>query len=198
MKSTQALLVHALRAKYHLKKGTQVTQYVALFRGINVGGNNILPMKELVTLLKGLGCTDVKTYIQSGNAVFSSAEEDKDKLAEAISAAIKESHGFQPKVLLLTAPELKEALVGSPFQTPEGKALHFYFLASTPEEANLAAMEDLKTNDEAFQLGDSVFYLYAPNGIGRSKLAEKVERLLGVPATARNLNTVNKLITMIE
>ena len=175
-----------------------MTTYIALFRGINVGGNNILPMKELVGLLEGVGCTNVKTYIQSGNAVFSTEREHKDELAEAISAAIQESHGFQPKVLLLTAAELRDALTNSPFQTTEGKALHFYFLASTPEDPNLAAMEALKTNDEDFKLGNSVFYLYAPNGIGRSKLSEKVERLLGVPATARNLNTVNKLITLIE
>jgi len=171
--------------------------YIALFRGINVGGNNILPMKELVTLLQGLGYSGVKTYIQSGNAIFSSDEEDKDKLADVISAAVQAGHGFQPKVMLLTASELKEAHANSPFQTTEGKALHFYFLASTPEDPNLAAMEELRSNDEAFQLGDDVFYLYAPNGIGRSKLAEKVERLLGVPPTARNLNTVNKLITLI-
>ncbi|MEZ4637999.1 MAG: DUF1697 domain-containing protein [Caldilineaceae bacterium] len=174
-----------------------MTQYIALFRGINVGGNNILPMKELVALLQGLGCTDVKTYIQSGNAVFSIAQEDKDKLADAIGAAIQQSHGFQPKVLLLTASELKDAHAGSPFQTTEGKALHFYFLASTPTDPNLAALEELKSNGEDYLLGNSVFYLYAPNGIGRSKLAEKVERLLGVPVTARNLNTVNKLISMI-
>jgi uncharacterized protein (DUF1697 family) len=174
-----------------------VNQYVALFRAINVGGNNILPMKDLVALLEGLGCTQVKTYIQSGNAVFSTDREQKDELAQAISAAIQESHGFQPKVLLLSADELKDAFANSPFETTDGKALHFYFLTTQPQTPDLAGLEALKTGNEAFKLGASVFYLYVPDGIGRSKLAEKVERLLGVPATARNLNTVNKLITMI-
>jgi uncharacterized protein (DUF1697 family) len=174
-----------------------VSHYVALFRGINVGGNNILPMKELVTLLEGLGCTGVKTYIQSGNAIFSTERGQKDELAEEISAAIQQSHGFQPKVLLLSAAELKGALANSPFETTDGKALHFYFLASLPESPDLTGLETLKSGNEAFKLGDKIFYLYAPDGIGRSKLAEKVERLLGVPATARNLNTVNKLITLI-
>jgi uncharacterized protein (DUF1697 family) len=76
----------------------------------HVGGNNILPMKDLVALLEGLGCTHVKTYIQSGNAVFSTDREPKDDLAEAISAAIHQNHGFQPRVLLLSAAELKNAL----------------------------------------------------------------------------------------
>jgi len=175
-----------------------VTQYIALFRGINVGGNNILPMKQLVALLEELGCTGVKTYIQSGNAVFSTESEQKEELAGAISAAVRESHGFQPKVLLLRAAELKDALDHNPFQTTDGKSLHFYFLASTPESPDLSALEALASGAEAFKLGDNVFYLYAPDGIGRSKLAEKVERLLGVQATARNLNTVNKLLAMLE
>ena len=98
---------------------------------------------------------------------------------------------------MLSAAELKDALANSPFETTDGKALHFYFLASTPGTPDLAGLEALKTGNEAFKLGDTVFYLYAPDGIGRSKLAEKVERLLGVPATARNLNTVHKLITLI-
>jgi uncharacterized protein (DUF1697 family) len=182
---------------YNMLGEPKMTTYVALFRAINVGGNNILPMKELVALLERLGCTDVMTYIQSGNAVFSSAEEDRDKLAEAISAAIQESHGFQPKVLLLRASEFKEALANCPFETTDGKLLYLYFLASQPESPDLTGLASLKSDTEAFKLGDNVFYLYAPDGMGRSKLAEKVERLLGVPATARNLNTVNKLITMI-
>ncbi len=172
--------------------------YIALFRGINVGGNNILPMKELVAILESLGYMNVKTYIQSGNAVFSTEEDGTDRLAQEISAKIQASHGFQPKVLLLSVSEFKDAFANSPFETTEGKALHFYFLASTPAKPDIDGMEKLKSDTEAFMLDKKVFYLYAPNGVGRSKLAAKVEQLLGVAATARNLNTVQKLLTLVD
>ena len=75
--------------------------YIALFRGINVGGNNVLPMKELVARLESIGAQNVKTYIQSGNAVFQSQETNASLLQNKISAAIKKSHGFEPQVFLL-------------------------------------------------------------------------------------------------
>lgn len=171
--------------------------YIALLRGINVGGKSTLPMKDLIATLESLGCTNVRTYIQSGNAIFAAKDDRTDDLAEAISAAIGQRHGFQPKVLLLTASAVQEAMANSPFETSDGKALHFYFLASPPESPDLAGLDQLRSGAEAFRLDSAVFYLYAPDGIGRSKLAAKVEQLLGVPATARNLNTVKKLVAMI-
>ena len=87
--------------------------YIALFRGINVGGNNSLPMKELRALLEKLDAENVKTYIQSGNMVFQHATEDVDQLAERISAAIKESHGFAPRVLLLDVAAFSNDAISS-------------------------------------------------------------------------------------
>ncbi|MGH3337802.1 MAG: DUF1697 domain-containing protein, partial [Propionibacteriaceae bacterium] len=83
--------------------------YIALFRGINVGGSNILPMKELVTVLEKIGARNVKTYIQSGNAVFRSEETNASLLSSKISAAIKKSHGFEPQVLLLELEQMEKA-----------------------------------------------------------------------------------------
>jgi uncharacterized protein (DUF1697 family) len=80
----------------------------------------------------------------------------------------------------------------------EGKSLHFFFLASTPAKPDLDALAKLKSSSEEFKLGKNVFYLHAPDGIGRSKLAAKVEKALGVPATARNWNTVSKLMVMVH
>ena len=77
--------------------------YIALFRGINVGGTNVLPMKDLVALLENIGSQNVKTYIQSGNAVFQSEEENASLLSNKIRAAIKKSHGFEPTSLLTQA-----------------------------------------------------------------------------------------------
>ena len=104
--------------------------YVALFRGINVGGKNILPMKELVGILEGIGCEKVKTYIQSGNAVFRAGNNNTKKFEEEISSKIFESHGFKPKVLLLDVKDLADAIEKNPFGNTEGKALHFFFLES--------------------------------------------------------------------
>ena len=172
--------------------------YIALFRGINVGGNNSLPMKELRALLEKLDAENVKTYIQSGNAVFQHATEDVDQLAERISAAIKESHGFAPRVLLLDVAAAEKAAAANPFPAAEAepKTLHLYFLAATPQNPDLSLLDSLKKDNEQYQLTDNVFYLYAPDGIGRSKMAERVEKALGVAATARNWRTVGKIIAM--
>jgi uncharacterized protein (DUF1697 family) len=173
---------------------------IALLRGINVGGKNKLPMRELTALLAGLGLENIQTYIQSGNVVFQTNRADLDELAAEIGTAVARSHGFTPKVMLLEARRLKEAVAANPF--PQGqsepKALHFYFLETVPEAPDLAVLEMLKTDREQFQLIGTVFYLYAPDGIGRSKLAAKVERALGVSATARNWRTVSQIMTMLE
>lgn len=172
--------------------------YIALLRGINVGGHHKLPMRELVQLLETLGLKNVKTYIQSGNVVFQSNRTDLPALAEEISAAIHESHGFTPQILLLSLVNLETAVSQNPFSAAEEnhKTLHFYFLESVPTNPDLALLESLKTEREQFELIDKVFYLHAPDGIGRSKLAAKVEKGVGVAATARNWRTVRKVLEM--
>ena len=173
---------------------------IALFRGINVGGRNSLPMKALSTLLESLGCSDVKTYIQSGNVVFEHPSSESKKLSRDIGAAIDSEFGFLPKVLILTAAELQHAVDDNPFAdaTTEPKTLHLWFLAGQPKNTDLASIESLKSASESFVLADRVFYLHAPDGIGRSKLAASVEKLLGVATTGRNWRTVNKILEMAQ
>ena len=175
-----------------------MSHWVALFRGINVGGHNRLPMKSLVAILEGLGCTDVKTYIQSGNAVFSSPQSGPDLLPDEIRHSVKSEHGFEPMVLLLSASALVRARDANPF--PEGeaepKSLHLFFLATKPTDIDEGKLEALQNETERYALLDDVFYLYAPDGIGRSKHAASVERCLGVPVTARNWRTVNKMLAL--
>jgi uncharacterized protein (DUF1697 family) len=172
--------------------------WIALFRGINVGGNNILPMKELRALLKGLACAEVETYIQSGNVVFGHSADDADQLTRSIGKAVLESHGFEPKVLLLTIEQLEEAVRSNPFTEAEAepKTLSVFFLAEQPLSPAIDIMDDIKTDSEGFSLVDTTFYLHAPDGFGRSKLAAKAEKLLGVAATARNWRTVMKVLEM--
>lgn len=174
--------------------------YVALFRGLNVGGKGVLPMKELAAVLENLGLRDVGTYIQSGNVVFTSSEEDRSLLSERIGAAVEESHGFRPRVVLLEPEELGRAVRCNPFPQAEAdpKTLHLYFLTAIPEHPDLDALLTLKGDRERFVLEGGVFYLHAPDGIGRSKLAASVEGLLGVPMTGRNWRTVRKVLDLAE
>jgi uncharacterized protein (DUF1697 family) len=172
--------------------------YIALFRGINVGGKSILPMKDLVGILEGMGFEGVQTYIQSGNAVFRSAPIETDKTAREICSRILETHGFAPAVLLLEVPELQAAAANNPFEAADGKALHLFFLQSLPVKPDLAGLAAVKAETEQFELRGRVFYLYAPDGVGRSRLAAVVEQGLGVPTTARNWNTVRKLLSMVS
>jgi uncharacterized protein (DUF1697 family) len=174
--------------------------YIALFRGINVGGNNILPMKVLVAILEKIGSKKVRTYIQSGNAVFESAEKAPARLAARLAAEIEKQQGFDPHVQILELERIKTAIANNPFPEAEAEpsTLHLGFLASAPKSPDLKKLAVIKAESERFQLIDDVFYLHAPEGIGRSKLAASSEKLLGVPMTDRNWRTVCKLREMAE
>ncbi|MBI4730584.1 MAG: DUF1697 domain-containing protein [Chloroflexi bacterium] len=172
--------------------------YVALFRGLNVGGKNILPMKDLIAVLEDIGCRNVKTYIQSGNAVFESSINESAQLSKNIGNEIKVRRGFEPYVLLLGLEDIEKAITNNPFREAEKdpQALHVGFLPSAPKNPDLKALENLRSASERFRLIDNVFYLHAPEGIGRSKLAASAERLLGVTMTDRNWRTVCKIKEM--
>ncbi|MBK9317357.1 MAG: DUF1697 domain-containing protein [Acidobacteria bacterium] len=169
--------------------------YIALFRGINVGGKHSLPMKELVVLLENIGVQKVRTYIQSGNAVFQTIEKDPSQVAKRISAEIKKRYSFEPHVLLLELEAIDEAIANNPFPEAESDpgSLHLYFLVSTPGTPELDKLNELKKESERFYLRDKVFYLHAPEGVGRSRLAASAEKVIGVPMTARNWRTVCKI-----
>ena len=174
-----------------------MSRFVALFRGINVGGKHSLPMQALREILAACGCEDVQTYIQSGNVVFSSAAAASE-LAANIKQAIEERFGFAPQVLLLTVDRFVAIAAANPFTDAESnpKCLHVWFLTEKPGAPNLDALDDLKVESECFLLQEDAFYLYAPDGIGRSRLAAKVDRNLGVATTARNWRTVSKIIEL--
>lgn len=179
-----------------IKQGHRVNTYIALFRGINVGGKNSLPMKELAAIIESLGYKDVTTYIQSGNVVFRSRGKIGAKDVTELRLAIRKKKEFDPKVLILDAEQLHTAVKNNPFPTENGKVLHFFFLESAPRNPNLEKLDQLKKESEKFRLSKEIFYLHAPEGIGRSKLAAGVEKELGVPVTSRNWNTVHKLVSM--
>ena len=173
---------------------------VALFRGINVGGRNRLPMKELVSELEALGLSDVGTYIQSGNAVFRGGAESPAGLSDRIAAAVEASHGFRPRVIVLTLEELRAAAHGSPFSKTEAsdKTVHLFLLAEQPADPDLAKMDAAKAATEEYVLSGKVLYLHTPSGFGRAKLATLIERALGVHAMARNWRSVTKILDLAE
>jgi uncharacterized protein (DUF1697 family) len=155
-------------------------------------------MRDLKDILEKNGCSDVRTHIQSGNVIVSSRVSSAESLAKQITAAISKSHGFEPTVLALTPGELQKAVSHNPFpQAGENPAsLHLFFLGGAPDRRDMKPLEAIKASTEAFALKGNIFYLYTPDGFGRSKLAARVEKLLGVEATARNWRTVTKLLEM--
>jgi uncharacterized protein (DUF1697 family) len=174
-------------------------KWVVLFRGINVGGNHLLPMKALASELGALGYTDVQTYIQSGNVLLQAPASLKaGPLEETIADEVLAKHGFRPRVLALQLDDLQRAVDANPFAKVLGdpRTLHLFFLAQKPGKPNVAAMNTVKTKTEAFVLDERVCYLHTPDGFGKSKLAVQAEKLLGVDTTARNWRTVTALLEL--
>ena len=145
--------------------------WISLLRGINVGGKNILPMKDLRGVLGRLGYQDVHTYIQSGNCVFRCANETAQSIADNISAAIEQNFGFRPPVLAMPIAALKQALAENPYARQgldNPKSVHLYFLSEPADNLDCAPLNTVKKANEAYEVSNRVLYLYAPDGIGRS------------------------------
>lgn len=169
--------------------------YIALLRSVNVGGTGSLPTKDLVQLLGKLGLDRVRTYIQSGNAVFQAESAHTARLPARIRAGLSRKLGFAPEVILLRLEDLESAIAGNPYREAEKapESLHLTFLSAAPVAPDLAALEKLRKDNERFALQGRVFYLHAPDGVGKSRLLARIERSLGVAGTSRNWRTVSKL-----
>lgn len=168
-------------------------KYIVLFRGINVGGNNILPMKEFVERLKQNKYQGVSSYIQSGNVVLQSAGNP----TKPIQSIVSKHYGFSPLVLALNDFEFSTAVLNNPYSEFEGKFVHFYFCENTIE-LNQERLNKFISDAEDYTVNGNVFYLHAPEGIGRSKLVANIESCLGQGGTGRNLNTVNKISSLLK
>ena len=175
-------------------------RWIALFRGINVGGNNKLPMADLRELAAELGFEEPKTYIQSGNLVLGSDEKDAEKLEAMLAGAVEKRFGFHPCIVMRNVEQFQAALDANPYaaKVKEGKELHLYFLDGPADKYDEAVIRELAAESEEFTLKDGIFYLYAPEGIGRSKLAEKLPKYLPKRHTARNLNSVRAILDLVN
>lgn len=169
--------------------------WIALIRGINVGGHNRLPMKSLAKIFDAAGCKSVKTYIQSGNVVFNARLKSVDKFADAIGKAIETEHGFRPAIRLMTSDALRNAIASNPYPqaVPEPKSLHLCFLDRPPLKEQVRNAELLLSSSESFAVVGSCLYLHAPEGVHQSKFARGIDRTFEMHATARNWRTVTKL-----
>jgi uncharacterized protein (DUF1697 family) len=180
---------------------TAGTSRVALLRGINVGGRNKVPMQTLRELIARIGGTDARTHLQSGNAVFRHAEQDMRLLEAALEQALAEELGLTLSCLVRSAPELRRVVEANPFPMEgiDGARFLVVFLSAAPPSARLAAIDPAAYAPDAFAAGERVLYVNLPNGIRDSKLATMfTDRRLGVTATARNWNTVTKLLALAE
>jgi uncharacterized protein (DUF1697 family) len=174
--------------------------YVALIRGVNVGGNKMLKMDALRTLCESIGLAGAKTYLNSGNVVFRSST-DRDQIAKKIEEGIRKATGFEAKVILRTADELRKVIAASPFTTGDRnpKAVLVAFLTGEIGKDGKALLTKLKIDSEELHFGERELYLHFPAGIADSKLSNALtEKKLGVNVTARNWNSVNALLEMAE
>ena len=184
--------------------------HIALLRGINVGGRNRVAMAELREVVASLGHTDVATYIQSGNVVFTSTEADTGVLAAALERAVAVALGVRPKVVVVSRHELSQVIADNPYPDETNpKCLHAVFRSQDLGADEVAAVAaavrrsgEKGSRDEAQVIGRTL-YLRTPDGLGRSELAAQLSRSEGAldtgsAGTMRNWATVTKLLTLCD
>ena len=174
--------------------------HLALLRGINVGGKNSLPMKDLAQMFLDAGCTNVRTFIQSGNVIFE-APAGAAGIGDAIKAKIEKRYGYRIPVIIRTSEQLLKTIRENPFLKAgtDGKALHVYFLADSPKASTIAGLDPARSAPDAFHVRGQEIYLHLPNGMARTKLTNAYfDSKLSTICTARNWATVLKLSHMMR
>jgi uncharacterized protein (DUF1697 family) len=172
--------------------------FIALFSGINVGGNRIVRMAELRAFFEDLGFCDVATYVQSGNAVFRTKEGDAAALTKQIEAAFEEKWGFHSRIMVRDLGWLERLVRENPYPeiAEEPTKLHAYALERAPTAEEATRLTERCTGPERFEIKGDALYLHAPEGLGKSVFANLIPRVLKVPGTARNWRSVLALLEM--
>ncbi len=175
---------------------------VAFLRGVNVGGKNKLPMRELVPLFEELGCTGVLPHIQSGNVVFRLAKgRDERGVSDAIAKAIAARFGFAAPVITRTKSELRAIVEANPFiaERADPATLHVGFFAHAPDARGIAALDPRRSLPDRFAVRGRELYLCLPNGVARSKLTNAYfDAKLATTTTIRNWRTVLTVLEMAD
>lgn len=176
-----------------------MAQLVALLRGINLGRNKRIAMAELRDMLEGLGYDDVRTLLQSGNALFHTT--DKPAVVErAVERAIADRFGFDVPVMVRTGAQLRDVVATSPFDAiaDDPKRYQVVFLSKAPDAAAVRALTDADHGAEQFAAKGREFYCWCPEGVQNSVLLKAIDKSkTGADATVRNWNTVTKLHSML-
>ena len=173
--------------------------WIALLRGINVGGKNRLPMKDLAAMFADAGCNDVRTYIQSGNVLFRADPKVAEEIPALISAAIQRQFGYEIPVVTRGATDLEAVMQANPFVQAgaETDTLHVVFLADPPDAERVDALDPDRSPPDEFALRGREIYLHCPDGMARSKLTNAYfDSRLSTVSTMRNWKTVRKLIEL--
>ncbi len=182
------------------KGGCMSEMHVALLRRINVGGKNLLSMKDLIDVFTSAGCQDVRTFIQSGNVIFRAGAAKTARLTDVIRARIAERFGLQIRSVLRTAAQMRDVIRDNPFieASPDPKTLHVLFLARRPEADRVANLDPNRSPPDTFAVRGSEIYLHLPNGVARSRLTNAwFDSKLSTFSTGRNWQTVTKLLDMM-
>jgi uncharacterized protein (DUF1697 family) len=167
--------------------------YISLLRGVNVGGHKII-MTQLKELYESLHLEEVKTYIQSGNVIFQSEENDRNRLKNILEQEIEHEFNLKIPLIIMTRDELKKVINNNPFYNEDKSKLYITFLFNSYKKLLEREIEKVKDKNEKYYLGKKEIYLFLPQGYGRTKLNNNFfEKKLKVSATTRNLKTIEKL-----
>jgi uncharacterized protein (DUF1697 family) len=185
-------------------------RYAVLLRGINVGGRTLVPMADLRALLSGLGFTDVRTLLQSGNAVLTSPDvhsadptdpTEATGVAQRIEQAVEQKFDRPIRCLVRTADELRSVIENNPLSevATNGSRMMALFLSENPDPALLAQHDPVALAPTEIAVGDRVIYQWCPDGVSNAPLVGPfVEKKLKIAVTGRNWNTVSKLIDLLD
>lgn len=172
-------------------------KYIALLKGINIGGHKKVPMAELREVLSQAGFSEVSTYIQSGNVFFQSSKSNVQELESDIQKAIEVHFGFEVRVMVKTHGELQQIFEKCPFNDDEKIASYFMLLHQQASPEAVALASEKVYENEYYQITENCLYYYSPKGIGKSKFnANFFEKKLGTFITARNYKTMLKLLSL--
>jgi uncharacterized protein (DUF1697 family) len=172
------------------------TRHVALLRGINVSGKNMMPMPRLVAAFEAAGCSEVTTFIQSGNVVFSASASVRKTLVGRIARQLSAEFDYGIPILVRSAAELQRIVKDNPFLAAgaDPATLHVMFMSATPTREKLALLDPERSPGDRWEVRGQEIYLCLPNGVGRSKLSNAYfDSKLGVTSTGRNWRTTLKL-----
>ena len=176
--------------------------FISMLRGINVSGQKKIQMVELRNLYESLNLADVETYLQSGNVVFDSTEQEVSKLVESIEAQIEKSFGYAVPVFIRDTNDFQRIIGTNPFlneKIEDSAKLHVTFLYTFLSKSKLSNLSIPKNDPDVFSIGDKEIFLFCPNGYGRTKLSNSFfERKLDMRTTTRNWKTVNALHSMAK